>query len=70
METQKMIQVIESCLNILMNELNDEEYRMFIETTPLLREYDSLMANNEENIISEELLLEVLQIVKPRVNSL
>lgn len=64
------IQVVESFLNILLNKMGEKEYRVFIESNPILVEYDNMMENDKENEIPYELIEQVHQIVKNKVETL
>ena len=64
MNTFNTIQEIESYLNILLITLGEDEYRMFIENTPILREYDILMNDFKEQELTSEFLQQVLENVK------
>lgn len=70
MQQEKLLQIVESYLNIISNEVDEKEYRKFIETTPKLKEYDDLMFSISENQISYKLLEEVYEIVKKKVKCL
>lgn len=69
-QQEKLLQIVESYLNIISNEVDEKEYRKFIETTPKLKEYDDLMFSISENQISYKLLEEVYEIVKNKVKCL
>lgn len=69
MNTFNTIQEIESYLNILLITLGEDEYRMFIENTPILREYDILMNDFKEQELTSEFLQEVLENVKNMMNN-
>lgn len=69
-QQEKLLQIVESYLNIISNEVDEKEYRKFIETTPKLKEYDDLMFSISENQISYKLLEEVYEIVKNKVKYL
>ena len=58
------IQIIESYLNILLKTLQNDEYIMLIENTPILNEYDNLMSEFKEDNLSETFLQQVLYLVK------
>ena len=64
------IQIVESFLNILLNKMGEREYREFIESNPVLVEYDNMMEDDKENEISFELIEQVHQIVKNKVETL
>ncbi len=64
------IQIVESFLNILLNKMGEREYREFIESNPILVEYDNMMEDDKENEISFELIEQVHQIVKNKVETL
>ena len=66
----KFIQIVESFLNILLNTMGEKEYRDFIETNPILVEYDNMMNNDKESEIPYELIEQVHQIVKCKVETL
>ena len=70
MQQENLLQIVESYLNIISNEIDEKEYRKFIETTPKLKEYDDLMFSISENQISYKLLEEVYEIVKNKVKYL
>lgn len=70
MQQEKLLQIVESYLNIISNEVDEKKYRKFIETTPKLKEYDDLMFSISENQISYKLLEEVYEIVKNKVKCL
>ena len=67
MQQEKLLQIVESYLNIISNEVDEKEYRKFIETTPKLKEYDDLMFSISENQISYKLLEEVYKIVNNKL---
>lgn len=69
MNTFNTIQEIESYLNILLITLGKDEYRMFIENTPILREYDTLMNDFKEQELTNEFLQQVLENVKNMMNN-
>ena len=69
MNTFNTIQEIESYLNILLITLGEDEYRMFIENTPILREYDILMNDFKEQELTSEFLQQVLENVKDMMNN-
>lgn len=69
MNTFNTIQEIESYLNILLITLGEDEYRMFIENTPILREYDILMNDFKEQELTSEFLQQVLENVKNMMNN-
>ena len=69
MNTFNTIQEIESYLNILLITLGEDEYRMFIENTPILREYDILMNDFKEQELTSEFLQQVLENVKNMINN-
>lgn len=69
-QQEKLLQIVESYLNIISNEVDEKEYRKFIETTPKLKEYDDLMFSISENQISYKLLEDVYEIVKNKVKYL
>lgn len=48
---ENLLQIVESYLNIISNEIDEKEYREFIETTSKLKEYDDLMFLAEYNFI-------------------
>ena len=64
------IQIVESFLNILLNKMGEREYREFIESNPILVEYDNMMEDDKENEIPYELIKQVHQIVKNKVETL
>lgn len=64
------IQIVESFLNILLNKMGEREYREFIESNPILVEYDNMMEDDKENEIPFELIEQVHQIVKNKVETL
>jgi hypothetical protein len=64
------IQIVESFLNILLNKMGEKEYREFIESNPVLVEYDNMMEDDKENEIPYELIKQVHQIVKNKVETL
>ena len=66
-QQEKLLQIVESYLNIISNEIDEKEYREFIETTPKLKEYDDLMFSISENQISYKLLEEVYKIVNNKL---
>lgn len=66
----KFIQIVESFLNILLNTMGEKEYRDFIENNPILVEYDNMMNNDKESEIPYELIEQVHQIVKYKVETL
>lgn len=37
MQQEKLLQIVESYLNIISNEVDEKEYRKFIETTPKIK---------------------------------
>lgn len=69
MNTFNTIQEIESYLNILLITLGEDEYRMFIENTPILRKYDTLMNDFKEQELTNEFLQQVLENVKNMMNN-
>ena len=69
MNTFNTIQEMESYLNILLITLGEDEYRMFIENTPILREYDILMNDFKEQELTSEFLQQVLENVKNMINN-
>lgn len=69
MNTFNTIQEIESYLNILLITLGEDEYKMFIENTPILREYDILMNDFKEQELTSEFLQQVLENVKNMMNN-
>lgn len=69
MNTFNTIQEIESYLNILLITLGEDEYRIFIENTPILREYDILMNDFKEQELTSEFLQQVLENVKNMMNN-
>lgn len=64
------IQIVESFLNILLNKMGERKYREFIESNPILVEYDNMMEDDKENEIPFELIEQVHQIVKNKVETL
>ena len=64
------IQIVESFLNILLNQMGEREYRNFISSNPILVKYDNMMAEYMENEIPYELIEQVHQIVKQKVETL
>lgn len=64
------IQIVESFLNILLNKIGEEEYRNFIKSNPILVKYDNMMEDVKENEIPYELIEQVYQIVKNKVETL
>ena len=64
------IQIVESFLNILLNKMGEKEYREFIENNPILVKYDNMMEEDKENEIPYELIEQVHQIVKKKVETL
>lgn len=64
------IQIVESFLNILLNKMGEREYRNFISSNPILVKYDNMMAEYMENEIPYELIEQVHQIVKQKVETL
>ena len=50
MQQEKLLQIVESYLNIISNEVDEKEYRKFIETTPKLKEYDGNIGRYFEDI--------------------
>ena len=50
--------------------MNENDYNEFIKNTVKVSEYDSLMKNNLENSISEELLNEVRIITQKKLKEL
>ena len=66
----KFIQIVESFLNILLNTMGEKEYRDFIENNPILVEYDNMMNNDKESEIPYELIEQVHQNVKYKVETL
>lgn len=70
MKNDRIIQEIESTLNLLLCKMNENEYNEFIKGTAKVSEYDSLMKNNLENSISEELLNEVKNITQKKLKEI
>ena len=64
------IQIVESFLNILLNKMGEREYRNFISSNPVLVKYDNMMSEYMENEIPYELIEQVHQIVKQKVETL
>ena len=64
---QDLIQFIFYKFKICTIEIDEKEYRKFIETTPKLKEYDDLMFSISENQISYKLLEEVYKIVNNKL---
>ena len=64
---QDLIQFIFYKFKICTIEIDEKEYREFIETTPKLKEYDDLMFSISENQISYKLLEEVYKIVNNKL---
>jgi len=64
------IQIVESFLNILLNKMGEREYRNFISSNPILVKYDNMMSEYMENEIPYELIEQVHQIVKQKVETL
>ena len=50
--------------------MGEKEYRDFIENNPILVEYDNMMNNDKESEIPYELIEQVHQIVKYKVETL
>ncbi len=69
MNTFNTIQEIEGYLNILLIKLEENEYRMFIEKTPILKEYDILMNDFKEQELTNEFLQQILEYVKNTMNN-
>ena len=70
MKNDRIIQEIESTLNLLLCKMNENDYNEFIKDTAKVSEYDSLMKNNLENSISEELLNEVRIITQKKLKEI
>ena len=70
MKNDRIIQEIESTLNLLLCKMNENDYNELIKNTAKVSEYDSLMKNNLENSISEELLNEVRIITQKKLKEL
>ena len=64
---QDLIQFIFYKFKICTIEIDEKEYREFIETTPKLKEYDDLMFSISENQVSYKLLEEVYKIVNNKL---
>ena len=64
---QDLIQFIFYKFKICTIEIDEKEYRKFIETTPKLKEYDDLMFSISENQVSYKLLEEVYKIVNNKL---
>ncbi len=69
MQHDKLIQKIESYINIILFVLEEKEYREYIKSNPLLKKYDSLMENFEEDNIPLDLLEQIYIIVKKKVET-
>lgn len=70
MKNDRIIQEIESTLNLLLCKMSENDYNEFIKDTAKVSEYDSLMKNNLENSISEELLNEVKNITQKKLKEI
>ena len=70
MKQENLLQIVESYLNIISNEIDEREYRQFVKNTPKLKEYDDLMCSISEKDISYKLLEDVYKIVRNKVKSL
>ena len=70
MKNDRIIQEIESTLNLLLCKMNENDYNEFIKDTAKVSENDSLMKNNLENSISEELLNEVKNITQKKLKEI
>lgn len=70
MQKENKIQEIESFINIVLVRLGEKNYREYIESNSLLKKYDTLMSNFEEENISNNLLSQVYRIVKQKVETL
>ena len=64
---QDLIQFIFYKFKICTIEIDEKEYRKFIETTPKLKEYADLMFSISENQISYKLLEEVYKLVNNKL---
>ena len=64
------IQIVESFLNILLNKMGERKYREFIKSNPVLEKYDNMMSEYMENEIPYELIEQVHNIVKKKVETL
>lgn len=69
LQHDKLIQKIESYINIILFVLEEKEYREYIKSNPLLKKYDSLMENFEEDNIPLDLLEQIYIIVKKKVET-
>ena len=70
MQKENKIQEIESFINILLVRLGEKNYREYINNNSLLKKYDTLMSNFEEENISNNLLDQVYRIVKQEIETL
>ena len=70
MKNDRIIQEIESALNLLLCKMNENDYNKFNKKTTKVSKYDSLMKNNHENSISEELLNEVKNITQKKLKEI
>lgn len=70
MQKENKIQEIESFINILLVRLGEKNYREYINNKSLLKKYDTLMSNFEEENISNNLLDQVYRIIKQKIETL
>lgn len=70
MQKENKIQEIESFINILLVRLGEKNYREYINNNSLLKKYDTLMNNFEEENISNNLLDQVYRIIKQKIETL